>query len=188
MTTYAAWASRTSSPPPRQVLANIFRGMSFGAVAKPPLHEPPLANAWQRRASSAHPFAVPRELPRRGSDQRPLTANLRTKILDFRGFDSKQNLNLKGWKAHVHRGFPGNVESANLSKDNLCRGIGRIQPLPWGDLVRCLLCMASPCLLDGHPRSLALGSSLELALSRESAGIISSCQRLFDLRARKAYQ
>ena len=34
------------------------------------------------------------------------TANLRTKILDFIGFDFKQNLNPKGWDYHVHREMP----------------------------------------------------------------------------------
>ena len=37
----------------------------------------------------------------------------------------KQNLNHTGWNSQVHRGFPGNVESANLSRDNLSREIGR---------------------------------------------------------------
>ena len=36
----------------------------------------------------------------------------------------KQNLNVEGWNSHVHREFPGIVESTNLSRDSL-RGIGR---------------------------------------------------------------
>ena len=32
----------------------------------------------------------------------------------------------KGWNSHVQRKFPGNVESTNLSRDNLRREIGRI--------------------------------------------------------------
>ena len=49
------------------------------------------------------------------------TANLHTTILDFRGFDSRTILNLRG-------GIPmsiGNSESTNLSRDNLSREIGR---------------------------------------------------------------
>ena len=30
-----------------------------------------------------------------------------------------------GWNSHVRREFPGNVESTNLSRDNLSREIGR---------------------------------------------------------------
>ena len=38
-----------------------------------------------------------------------LTANLRSKILDFRGFDSSRILiiDYEGWISHVHREFPG---------------------------------------------------------------------------------
>ena len=36
----------------------------------------------------------------------------------------KHNLNSKGWNSHVHRGFPGNSESTNLSR-GLSREIGR---------------------------------------------------------------
>ena len=35
------------------------------------------------------------------------------------------NLYLEGWNYHVHRGSPGNFESRNLSRDNLCKEIGR---------------------------------------------------------------
>ena len=38
-----------------------------------------------------------------------LTANLGTKIMDFRWF-FKQNLNLKGWDSQVHRESPGKFE------------------------------------------------------------------------------
>ena len=44
------------------------------------------------------------------------TANLRTKILDFRGFDSSRILILRG----------GHFESSNLSRDHLSREIGRM--------------------------------------------------------------
>ena len=37
------------------------------------------------------------------------TANLRAKMLDFEGFDSKHNLHLNGGNSHVHRGFPGKL-------------------------------------------------------------------------------
>ena len=53
------------------------------------------------------------------------TANLLTKILDFREFDASIILSFKGWNSHVPRGFPGNYESTNLSMHNLSREIGR---------------------------------------------------------------
>ena len=52
------------------------------------------------------------------------TANLRTKILDFRGFDSSIFFNIKGWYSHVHRAFPGKFESTDLGRDNISREIG----------------------------------------------------------------
>ena len=33
----------------------------------------------------------------------------------------KHNLTFKGWNSHVHREFPGNYESTDLSRDNLSR-------------------------------------------------------------------
>ena len=53
------------------------------------------------------------------------TANLCTKILDFRGLWLKHNLNLKGWNSQAHREFPGNLESTNLSREMFSREIGR---------------------------------------------------------------
>ena len=53
------------------------------------------------------------------------TANLRNNIMDFQRVWLKQNLNLKGWNSHVHGESPGISESANLSRDNLSREIGR---------------------------------------------------------------
>ena len=53
------------------------------------------------------------------------TANLRTKILDFRGFDSNLNLNFKGWKSYVHREFPGKFEPTKLNRESLSREIAR---------------------------------------------------------------
>ena len=38
---------------------------------------------------------------------------------------SEQNLNIKGWNSHVHRGFPGKFETSNLSRDNVSREIVR---------------------------------------------------------------
>ena len=45
--------------------------------------------------------------------------------MEFRGFDSSIVLILKGWNAHVRSGFPRNLESSNLSRDNARRKIGR---------------------------------------------------------------
>ena len=52
-----------------------------------------------------------------------VTANLRTKILDFGGFDSCMILILRGGIPRPM--FPGNHESTNLSRDNVTREIGR---------------------------------------------------------------
>ena len=52
------------------------------------------------------------------------TANLRTKILDFRGFDSSIILILRGGNL-MSREFPAKFESSNLGRDNLSREIGR---------------------------------------------------------------
>ena len=56
-----------------------------------------------------------------------LTANLRTKILDFRGFDSSIILSRGGGISHVHRGSPISFESTKLSRDDLSGEIGRRQ-------------------------------------------------------------
>ena len=39
----------------------------------------------------------------------------------------EQNLDFKGWNSHVHRGISGNLESANLSRDNHGKNIGRTE-------------------------------------------------------------
>jgi len=57
------------------------------------------------------------------------TANLRTKILEFRVFDSNIiRIKFKGWYSHVHSEFPGKFESINFSRDNLSREIVRRVP------------------------------------------------------------
>ena len=59
------------------------------------------------------------------------TANLRSKILDFRGSDSSGILILKGWNSHAHRELPGNdIESTNLSRDLIL--VGRLGAGPGG--------------------------------------------------------
>ena len=68
------------------------------------------------------------QLPIRRWKQRGLsgsTANLRTKIMDFRVLDSSIILMLRGGLFHVHREYPGKFESSNLSRDILSREIGR---------------------------------------------------------------
>ena len=52
------------------------------------------------------------------------TANLRTKILNLRGLESSILLVIRGGIL-MHRTFPRNLESRNLSRDNLSRNIGR---------------------------------------------------------------
>ena len=52
------------------------------------------------------------------SSAKCVPANLPTHVMDFTGFDSKHNLNCKGWNSQAHRGFPGCFESSNLSRDN----------------------------------------------------------------------
>ena len=57
------------------------------------------------------------------------TANLRTKILDFRGFDSSKILISRGRILMAIGGFPGKLESTNLSREILSKEIGRT-PVP----------------------------------------------------------
>ena len=55
-------------------------------------------------------------------------ANLRTKILDFRGFGSSIILCLRGGirrSVESYRKSPGKFESTNLSRDNLSEELGR---------------------------------------------------------------
>ena len=78
--------------------------------------------------------------------QRCITANLRTNIIDFRGFDSsiiviQRGGILKGWNFHVHRGFPGIIESSNVSRDNVSREIGRIAVRQCRVAVLCSCCV-----------------------------------------------
>ena len=47
------------------------------------------------------------------------TANLRTKILDFRGFDSSRILILRGEIPRSIGQLPGDFESTDLSRENL---------------------------------------------------------------------
>ena len=49
------------------------------------------------------------------------TGDLRTStnVIEFRRFYTSMILTFKGWNSHVHREFPGNIESTNLSMDNL---------------------------------------------------------------------
>ena len=59
---------------------------------------------------------------RSGGDNHP-TANLCTKILDCRGFDSSRILRFMGWSSHIHGELHGSSESTILSRDNLSRKI-----------------------------------------------------------------
>ena len=53
-----------------------------------------------------------------------LTANLRTNMMDFRGFDSSIILILRGGILMSIGYFPENLRSSNLSRDNVSREIG----------------------------------------------------------------
>ena len=64
-----------------------------------------------------------------GDQQAASTANLRTRILDYRGFELEHNLNWKGWNSQANRTFPGSFESTNLGRDNLSRETGRMSCL-----------------------------------------------------------
>ena len=55
-------------------------------------------------------------------------ANLRTKILDFRGFDPSRISILRGGILMSMGNFPGKLESSSLSREILSREIGRRQP------------------------------------------------------------
>ena len=60
-----------------------------------------------------------------GASSLSRTANLRTKILDSRGFDSSRILTSRGGILTSIWESPGLFESTNLSGDNLSREIGR---------------------------------------------------------------
>ena len=78
--------------------------------------DPTLAPALVRSSRSDHP----------APSAWPSTANLRTKILDFRGFDSSIILRLRGGILMSIGSFPESLVSRNLSRDNLSREIGGI--------------------------------------------------------------
>ena len=56
---------------------------------------------WQTLRARAQVFGDPS--PQTPARTRAGTANLRTKILDLRGFDSKRTLKVEGCNSHVHR-------------------------------------------------------------------------------------
>ena len=63
------------------------------------------------------------------SRQLAATANLRTKILNFRGFDSSIILILRGGILMSIENLPECLrQQTNLTRDNLSKGIGRRQP------------------------------------------------------------
>ena len=37
----------------------------------------------------------------------------------------ERNLDFRGWNSHLHRDFPGNLESRNFSREILSRATGR---------------------------------------------------------------
>ena len=57
------------------------------------------------------------------------TANLRTNILDFRGFDSSIIVILRGRIPRPIGDFTGKFESSNLGRDDVSREIGRTHSL-----------------------------------------------------------
>ena len=64
-----------------------------------------------------------------------VTANLRTKILDFRGFDLIIILILRVWNSHVQREFPAKFAATNLRLDDLSRGELGVKP-PFAEVSR----------------------------------------------------
>ena len=84
------------------------------------------------------------------------TANLRTKILEFRGFDSNINLPLRGGNDYGHREFPRKFESPNLSRDHLSRVIGRIHQQAHIKHATCKYAPCTVCSCEGVP---AIGST-----------------------------
>ena len=64
-------------------------------------------------------------ISRRARRRAVFTANLRTKIMDFRGIDSSRIFTFKGWNSQANRGLRKYLESSNLSRDNLSMEIGR---------------------------------------------------------------
>ena len=90
------------------------------------------------RFAAAHASAESCRLCRPASGE-DLTANLCTKIMDFRGFE--------GWNSHAHREFPGSYESTSLIRDNLSREMGSTS----GVFIHCL------CLKPFESRFLYIG-------------------------------
>ena len=64
----------------------------------------------------------------------------------LQGVRLEHNLNSKGWNSDVHREFPGNFDSSNVSRDHDSRGIGRITYgwflLRLGRFLRCALAVS----------------------------------------------
>ena len=48
-----------------------------------------------------------------------------TTSAEFQGVWLQHNVDVKGRNSHVHRGFPGKLDSSNVSRDNVSREIGR---------------------------------------------------------------
>ena len=76
-----------------------------------------------------------------------VTANLRTNIVDFKGFDSSIMLNLRGGIPRPTGDFPGKLESSNLDRDHLSREIQRKSALHTGGRSR-----------GGHSQSAVFGA------------------------------
>ena len=70
------------------------------------------------------------------------TANLRTKIQDLGGFDSSRILIARGGVPRPNRGFPGKLESSNLSGGNLSILVGTLGVEPRAPAISfsCILC------------------------------------------------
>ena len=63
--------------------------------------------------------------PDKVTRHRESTANLRTNDSGSQRVLLKHNIDIKGWNSHVHREFPGMLESSNLSRDDISREIRR---------------------------------------------------------------
>ena len=107
------------------------------------------------KADSGRHRSTPTEFEQSRQRRTRATANVTTKILDFKGFDSSiilivcvyiyiyicnvyiyiymyMYIHDKGWNSQIHRGFPGSFDSTHLSRDNLSREIGRSEPKDGG--------------------------------------------------------
>ena len=90
---------------------------------------------WSFESRLPHPSSYPEECFLHRHRYHSGSANLPTKILDFRGLHASVISNLRGGIPQAHREFPGKFESSNLIRGNV-REFGRFPLCQAEDLPR----------------------------------------------------